>query len=471
MLAYTFRSRQATPFLGSALISILLFSVVLFAVSSLTFYYVLRNTTIHSTLSRMADPSKPDEPKPTPQRKSIARDALDELEEKTRQNTREVVERLGTIDPKADPDAKPRTEDEAWAPLMDSPELQDFAKDYEEKRRATTRILGATGRMPEREPESPYSLASWVTHGDPDRRRKDEEELLRKREELIEREEKLQYDPSRAYASAFKDLDNEPSQAPPRSRYQGLFNEPQESPAKSLWDKFWKLTESNLLWGGGVGMALVALGFRWGNAPPKFTIALLVLAWLIFSISVYRHRFFEGRKRRWEIAGNVVISLIIAVTLTVLWLLLQPSVSIPVLQPALSQLPQPSPSPSLKPNPSPSVATAVETTPAPSPAHPSPITPSSFPNDVKLGLLQCNVSVYEEPSGYRTLKEAVCIAKHQQTGQEFVGTVGAESVANINLPYGFYIVTIKAEGYITRVEAVKVEGEVTSVGVVLQKGK
>lgn len=51
---------------GSALISILLFSAVLFAVSSLEFYYVLRNTANHSTLSRMADlplPAPPSEAK------------------------------------------------------------------------------------------------------------------------------------------------------------------------------------------------------------------------------------------------------------------------------------------------------------------------------------------------------------------------------------------------------------------------
>ncbi len=121
-----------------------------------------------------------------------------------------------------------------------------------------------------------------------------------------------------------------------------------------------------------------------------------------------------------------------------------------------------SPSPTVVPKPSPAPSRLAIASQSPSE------TPKVFStSDVSIGLLQCNVSEYD--NGYRTLKDAVCIAKNQQTGQEYVGTVGEEDVANINLPYGFYVVTIKAKGYITRVEAVKVGEQSGNVGVVLQK--
>lgn len=91
------------------------------------------------------------------------------------------------------------------------------------------------------------------------------------------------------------------------------------------------------------------------------------------------------------------------------------------------------------------------------------------PSDVKIGLLQCSASEYDR--GYKVLKNAVCIAKHQQTGQEFIGNVGEQGHADINVPYGFYVVTIKAEGYITRVEAVQVGEQHGSVVVELQKAR
>jgi len=94
---------------------------------------------------------------------------------------------------------------------------------------------------------------------------------------------------------------------------------------RSALEKLWKLTESNLFWSGGVGMALIALGFRWANAPPKLTIPLLFLAWLTITLSVYRHGFFEARSRFIQVSGNVAISVAIAATLVVAWFILEPS--------------------------------------------------------------------------------------------------------------------------------------------------
>jgi hypothetical protein len=122
----------------------------------------------------------------------------------------------------------------------------------------------------------------------------------------------------------------------------------------------------------------------------------------------------------------------------------------------------PSPSPTLRPSP------PLQLMPSP---QPSPTAPPAAPftSDTKIGLLQCSVSEYNE--GYKILRGATCIAKHQQTGVEFIGTVGEQGHADINLPYGFYVVMIKAEGYITRVEAIKVGEEVASVVVELQKAR
>jgi hypothetical protein len=108
----------------------------------------------------------------------------------------------------------------------------------------------------------------------------------------------------------------------------------------------------------------------------------------------------------------------------------------------------------------------------PSATQPTAITTPSptFPSDTKIGLLQCSVSERID-HGFQTIKHATCIAKHQQTGQEFIGTVGERGWADINLPHGFYIVTIKAEGYITRVEAAKVGEEVANVVIELYKAQ
>lgn len=239
----------------------------------------------------------------------------------------------------------------------------------------------------------------------------------------------------------------------------------------SILEKLWRLTESNLFWGGGVGVALAAYAFEIGGAP-RFAVLLLVMAWLVFTISIFRHGFFERSPNGAEFIYQSLISLAIVAVLVITWILLHPI----TVQPAplgMSNTPTPGPTVTMSPPvvsaPNPTPKASLQPTPSQSPAIAYQSPQVAFPTDVKIGLLQCNVSTYEDPSGYRTLPQAVCIAKHQQVGQEFIGTVGAESVANINLPYGFYTVTIKAEGYITRVEAVKIDKEVNSIGVVLQR--
>src|SRR5438067_1672242 len=97
--------------------------------------------------------------------------------------------------------------------------------------------------------------------------------------------------------------------------------------SETFWEKLWRLTESNFFWGGGVGMILVAYGFLLAGAL-KFSIALLVVRWLVITVSVYRHRFFERRARRVQLAGQTLISLFLVVVLIVLWLSLRPQIPI-----------------------------------------------------------------------------------------------------------------------------------------------
>lgn len=151
----------------------------------------------------------------------------------------------------------------------------------------------------------------------------------------------------------------------PESNILDLPEEPKKS--ESLWDKFWRLTESNFFMGGGVGMALAAYAFLIGGAP-KFAIFLLVIAWLVITVSTYRHNFFEDKSRPTQLIGQTLVSLAVAVVLFLLWFILLPKA--PVGGNAIV-LPQPMPMPSVVPSPisQPVKAQALPTPmPAPSPS-------------------------------------------------------------------------------------------------------
>jgi|GEM_PF-5805033 len=313
---------------------------------------------------------------------------------------------------------------------------------------------------------------------------------LRKREELLEREERLQKrreeeqpkpkpfsvlraslwpgvdeTHARRMQAAFENkveppVENMPTFAP----IGGTFSEP------SISAKLWKLTESNFFWGGGVGVALAAYAFEIGGAP-RFAVVLLVIAWLVFTISIFRHGFFERSSKTARFIYQSVISLVIAVMLIITWVLLHPITVQPQVATPNAATPAPSTTP-LQVISSPSQTPKISASPTASPslATVSQTPPSLLPSDTKIALLQCNVTENDKEKGYQILREAVCVAKHQQTGQEFIGTIGEEGVASINVPYGFYIVTIKAKGYITRVEAIRIQQDYgNTVSVVLSK--
>jgi len=75
------------------------------------------------------------------------------------------------------------------------------------------------------------------------------------------------------------------------------------------------------------------------GGAPRFAIVLLCVAWLMISVSIYKHRFFERRSRRAQILGNVFACSSVAIILVVAWLRLIPSHQSPEPPP----LPDPSP--------------------------------------------------------------------------------------------------------------------------------
>ena len=88
-------------------------------------------------------------------------------------------------------------------------------------------------------------------------------------------------------------------------------------------EKLWRFSESNFFWGGGVAMALASYAFLLTQAL-KFSIVLLVVAWVVITISIFKHNFFERGIRKIQIIGNSFISLFIGIVLCVTWLWLQP---------------------------------------------------------------------------------------------------------------------------------------------------
>jgi hypothetical protein len=94
-----------------------------------------------------------------------------------------------------------------------------------------------------------------------------------------------------------------------------------EADPKPTWlDKFWKLAESNFFMGGGVAMAIAGYGFILAGAP-RFGFWLLVIAWIVMSMSIWRHRFFEGRSKASEFMNNLITCGLVGILLFVIWIL------------------------------------------------------------------------------------------------------------------------------------------------------
>ena len=84
-----------------------------------------------------------------------------------------------------------------------------------------------------------------------------------------------------------------------------------------------RLSGDNIFWAGGVGLTIAAYAFLLEGAP-TFSVILLMIAWGLIAVAIYRHNFFEGKSRRLQITGNIVIPGLVAVIFAVTWLALRP---------------------------------------------------------------------------------------------------------------------------------------------------
>lgn len=73
-------------------------------------------------------------------------------------------------------------------------------------------------------------------------------------------------------------------------------------------------------------MAIAAYGFQLAGAP-RLSIVLLIIAWLVISISLYRHNLFEGKSKQKQITGHILIPASLAAVFIVVWVSLQPTTS------------------------------------------------------------------------------------------------------------------------------------------------
>ncbi|MDQ3713299.1 MAG: hypothetical protein M3388_13925 [Acidobacteriota bacterium] len=93
---------------------------------------------------------------------------------------------------------------------------------------------------------------------------------------------------------------------------------------QTFLQKIWKLSESNLFWGGGCGVIIVTFGTLLTTTAITFSFVLLVVGWMMITISIWRHKFFERKSNKAQAFGNISISLPIGVILFGMWILLRP---------------------------------------------------------------------------------------------------------------------------------------------------
>lgn len=221
---------------GGVLISIILFCVVLFAFFALALYPVLRNTANRSTLAHMSEHSEesrlPSEPESEEQRElrkqlEAYHQIVGAMPPKPPEPSIGEILNLKTPEPErpresftdGDRDfpmphesrsfhtgAPRKTTTLSFTPdslpgASNPPKPEGETKPKEPYRLIDNMVEDvkrkAYGSTPEQKPEperpeNPHSLVSRIMYGDPDLQRRQEEENLRKREELIAREESLE---------------------------------------------------------------------------------------------------------------------------------------------------------------------------------------------------------------------------------------------------------------------------------------
>ncbi len=70
-------------------------------------------------------------------------------------------------------------------------------------------------------------------------------------------------------------------------------------------------------------MALAAYAFLLTGAL-KFSVVLLAASWIVITISIFKHKFFEKKLRKHQIIGNGLISLFIGIVFCFVWIWMQP---------------------------------------------------------------------------------------------------------------------------------------------------
>jgi hypothetical protein len=97
--------------------------------------------------------------------------------------------------------------------------------------------------------------------------------------------------------------------------------------ANSIKDKLSRLSHSNAFWTGGIGVALTGFGFEWAKAPTIVPAVLILAGWIFIIIAIYQHDFFEGKSKRLQVMGNLLISGIVTAIFVAAWLALRPEPS------------------------------------------------------------------------------------------------------------------------------------------------
>jgi len=144
--------------------------------------------------------------------------------------------------------------------------------------------------------------------------------------------------------------------------------------------KFDRLSESNLFWGGGVGIVSLGLGFRFAGAPRWFSIVLLIVGWLIISVSIWRHEFFDIYGRLIQIAANTFICAAVAVLISGAWRALVPASQQP---PQKDQTVKVVPQPAIVPDASPQLSATFSPTTSPSPSPLRSVAMSPLPRNIE----------------------------------------------------------------------------------------
>jgi hypothetical protein len=121
------------------------------------------------------------------------------------------------------------------------------------------------------------------------------------------------------------------SVASPTVPPQTVLTQPVSQPT-SQKENIWRWLENNLLLGG-IGLIAAGFGYFLYNSSQQFSAILIIVGWLMISASIWRHNFFENNSRNKQILGNVLVSLLLGVAISMTYIIIKPQPVPPTLQP------------------------------------------------------------------------------------------------------------------------------------------